>query len=52
MLRFVVARRGREGWVVLARKSERLVELVVGRAKGNGIISLEGLFGGRVLGDD
>jgi hypothetical protein len=36
-LRFVVANKGKEGCVLLVRNSERFAELVVGRAKGNGI---------------
>ena len=37
-LRFVVASNGRDGCVVLVRKSDRFAELVVGRENGNGIV--------------
>jgi hypothetical protein len=39
-LRFVVASSGRDGWVPLVRKSERLAEPVVGRAYGKGIVDV------------
>ena len=37
-LRFVVASNGRDGCVLLVRKSDRFAELVVGRENGNGIV--------------
>ena len=39
-LRLVVASSGRDGWVLLVRKAERLAEPVVGRLNGNGIVDV------------
>lgn len=44
-LRLVVPSKGSDGCVVLVRNSERLAELVVGRAKGKGMLGLS-LSGG------